>query len=246
MDYTNFKSEITSDIILEMTPKELIDWCNRTVKELNVTSIHPVEVKEEMLGLIKKGLSGIEVLENYSSDKSMVIKLDRLEIQIKPSTKSTGEIKQITKLRSKYVVKQNGFKISNIDYRVHHPGLTINDFKTLEVVLDPLYDYSDVILNFKAGSLKFKEYISRDVLIEELQKRVYWKDIKKVLNDCAADGFMNEIMTHLESLKGILSPSVYKKLSDIPSVERFVAGKKIVMEINDKKYDEIIDIMFSK
>jgi hypothetical protein len=173
---------INKDQIVEMTPKEVESYLNSCVSNVTETSVEDSDIKNEMIEEAKKLFSeDISVSAPYYTGREIVIKLGKINLRFKVSTKKTEETVSVSRLRKKDVKKAGKFKLDEVIVNLSQPCFDGDDIDNYKVKISTGWSISGigpVSLNGIEG--KIKDMVSKDIVKSRLENQYEdWKDVRK-------------------------------------------------------------------
>jgi len=251
---------ITKSQLEKMTIKELIEFLNNCVTDITDTNIHASFIKNRMFERVRDVFAPEFLLQdtNYMHhDFSIPIK--GLSIQIKIGTKSTGEIQQVTRLKSKNVVGVGKFRVDDINFRYSIPCFEIEDEDKFLVKVDSgwasggetVWLPNDPIKTFEEmGSRenKYEAILAQYKLVEETNKkynktsRVY-SSLEEEIALSAAQVFIKVAYFSNSKEKDLIKKLPKELQAQVKSGETnwFEAAIKVVQTNNQELIKKIIE-----
>lgn len=232
--------------ILQMNKKELEDYLNSFIKNLNYEDVNQVSVKEKMIDTLQKKLKGIKITSNYTDFREIFFGIKNIGFTFKVSVKRTDKIKQITKLKSKYIQKPSKFKFEDCCIGIIYPQFKWKDEKKF-LVQKTLNTICGGYINFislKELNMKFEDIYNNKKLLCKLyqEQNDENKTLKEVLNQLASQELIQKYYFHQ---KGKISkteeifPEPYKtKLINEPDKDYEILTN-MIYDYNNHIYDEI-------
>jgi len=246
---------MTKDRLEKMTIKELEMFLNSCIDNITYTSSDASSVKRTMFDRIKEVFSPAFDL-NYSSyvHYDFTIPIKNFGVHFKIGTKSTGEIRQITKLRSKNVVGVGKIKLDFIHFSYGMPSFKLKDDKRFLIDVEKGWSTSGGTIRLAKTSTKTFEEMSNPEyilsfiegqykLVEENNKRrnetkrVY-TSLKEEIGLSAAQPLLKTAIFGNENKLIKKLPKEYQKQIKNGETDWFEATIKIVIENNPRLIEE--------
>lgn len=159
------KTKYTLEDISSMKIQELENLLNSLVKDLSYTSIDRTYVRDAMFERIKQSFDpAVEMRSTMGDGSSISMRYKRIGITISVSTKGTGEIRQVSKLKSKYVAAPGKFKIKYVSsgyslpsFEFEHKNKSLLD-KIFEKEKTDKFKVKKTEWHHSGGSIEFDKY----------------------------------------------------------------------------------------
>ncbi len=247
---------MTKDRLEKMTIKELEQFLNDCIAGINYTNTDATSVKRKMFNTIKEVFSP-EFDLDYSNyvHYDFTIPIKNFGVHFKVGTKTTGEIRQITKLRSKNVVGVGNFKLNFIHSSYGMPSFKLKDDKRFLIDVEKGWSTSGGTIRLPKNLTKTFEEMSNPEYILSLiegqyklvddynkkwneNKRVY-KSLKEEIGLSAAQPLLKTAIFGNENKLIKKLPKEYQKQIKNGEIDWFEATIKVVIENNSELIDKI-------
>lgn len=194
---------------------ELINIMNERVSKLEVRDTSAYTVRNYMEEEIGKIFSGnTKAHSKYTDSRSITITHPGVffELNFNLSTKSTGEIQKITKLKSSYIKKADKVKFSDFHFRFNMPCYNY-DQKTRKGSIDSKWTMSGDNIFLKAKDLdmdmKISDMNSSEFLLSVMEKNSD-KTLKENILSNAFQPWIKTMFFNTEKIDSELGPYAKK------------------------------------
>lgn len=184
--------------ILELTFKELEAFLNTCLPKVNEKSDDESYVKKAMIEEAKKLFDKDVVISvPYYTNREIVIEFGQLYITFKVTSKATGKLITISKLKKKHQKGVGKFKFSDANISFYRPYFMEKDIKKCEVMISPNSITGGGEISLKHRKEKIKDMLTKDILKYELESQDSdWKDVEAtVVLDAAQPMLKKAYMT---------------------------------------------------
>jgi len=211
----------TIEQLQEYSINQLIVLMNEKVLSMKQTSTSASGLRSYIESEISSMFGGkIEASSGYTDSRDITISHPNMffGLTFKLSTKSTGEIQKITKLKSAYVKKPGKVKFDNFYFRFSMPCY-LYDEKTKKGSIDPKWTTSGEHIHMKAKDLdmdmKIGEMNSKESLISIVEKAAIEKNgsLKEYVMSSAFQPWIKKFFFDKKAMDKYLKP--YAKKHDI-------------------------------
>ena len=238
------ENKLTYEDFLKLNIKGLEMLLNNKVKDVNFSSIEKIDIRGKMLESIKKCFSNdfeIRASTWDNANVSITNKKFRYCLELGIGTKNTNEIKQVTKLRSKYVCVPGKVKVRQVCTSFSLPFFEKFNPETFQVIVDKnSYTLGETSFLDVSESSTFGEIMEHSFL-KKMMESAFDEDILDEINTLAAQPLVKKL--HLSSKKDIKKILKGKFDDELDSDENawFDIAVKLTMESNKDLYPIIID-----
>ena len=257
--------------LLKSDIKSLTKYFNDGLDGFNYTSIEPSDVRGQMLSVIRASLPTDIAYNSVRATKTtgndVEIEIGELILNVKLSVKNTGDIKKVTKLRSKHVKTCGKFKIDKVIVDTYMPSFELIKKGGL-LLTSTNWGSRNPEINFDKSDLTFEEMrytknlikgLNEAFKVEQERKSSEPKDILEALKISMIQPIMKPMLLD-KSMRGTLGGPKFpkEKISDyIPEPyfsqldeevirdDLFDIVKDFVFEANKENIDKYINQIFN-
>ena len=264
-------NRLTKEELLKSDIKSLTKYFNDGLDDFNYTSIEPSDVRGQMLSVIRASLPTDIAYNSVRATKTtgndVEIEIGKLILNVKLSVKNTGDIKKVTKLRSKYVKTCGKFKIDKVVVDTYMPSFEL--IKKGGLLLTPTnWGSRNPEINFDKSDLTFEEMTytknlikglneafkaeqerksskPKDIL-EELKISMIQPIMKPMLLDKSMRGTLGGPKFPREKISGYIPEPYFSQLDEeVIRDDLFDIVKGFVFEANKENIDKYFNQIFN-
>lgn len=258
---------ITKDTLLGLNKKQIEALLNSKLSDFSMTSITPSEVKNGMFEHLSKHFDGLkaEILDYQNNE--FVITIGRASIVVKISTKSTGEVVTVSRLRKKPLKQPGKFSLDKVIYNFNEFLFELKDETTWTVQIDSRYTTTGDKLIIEKFDIPLSEVLSPEFIINafnEKQKEnaeyphgqvIKYTSFQDELELNVAQPILKSFFLKYHFKEGVIKKEELKMIpkshydslpEEIYPQALFDLIVKIISDINSELIEEVIKKMFSE
>jgi len=169
--------------ILQMTSKEIEIFLNDNISTINIESEHDTDVKGMMIDSVKTLFDDtVKISIPYYTNRELLININNLSINFKVSTKKTGKIVKVSRLRKKDIKTIGKFRFSDISISFFNPHFEADDLDNFKIIPSQDTCTGGPSISLKHRKEKLIDMLTKDILLEEIQSQdENWKDVRKTV-----------------------------------------------------------------
>jgi hypothetical protein len=169
---------MTKDSLDVMTVKGLELFLNGCVANISHTSTERSSVRREMFEKVQQIFGPEFNLRNSDYHyQRFSIPTKKLNLEITIGTKTTGDIKDVSRLRKKYVVGIGKFKVDSITFSHSMPFFKVEDEKNFLVEIDSQSTRNGHRVYLPKSKMSFLEMSQPQYLLEQIEG--LYKEVEK-------------------------------------------------------------------
>lgn len=169
------------ETVLSMTGKELENFLNDQISTLYVdSSAFPEQIRGKMIdAVISLFDDTVNIAVPKYTNTDLIIRIERVSITFKVSTKSTGATVEVSRLRKKDLLTRGKFRFSDISISFYNPQFDEDVDRQYGVKVSEQYCTGGASIMLKNKSWKIIDLLDRDILTQAIQtQNSGWKYLR--------------------------------------------------------------------
>jgi hypothetical protein len=168
--------------LLQMSFKEIEAFLNENISNIKIESTNKSDVKGAMIEKVKSLFDDtVETFAPYYNNREFVLYFNNIYITFNVSTKQTGKLVEVSRLKKKEILIIGKFKFNDMIISFNSPYFE-EDLENFKVKLSQNSISGGASISLKHKKDKIIDMLGKDILIKEIQAQdKNWEDIRKTV-----------------------------------------------------------------